>query len=475
MDGSRTILEMCGQLGLDAATLGPFALFLREMGWAKLFELPPIDRKGLNEALTVPDPTKPPSSIPVPSPREELFKRIEDAAAPTTSLDHLAKAIDDLGDLPSGPPPTAPEKPDTTGPAAMPHTPPWSPETSLEHTGDPEDYVVGPAEGPPEQVGRVIIAPEPGTEDGPPGRSIVIGDGPGEPDGAAEEPTKPAKAIKVAKAAKAPKPTKAPKTLKVRRRSGGKAAVLVIVALLGASALLAAWWVARTFGRRQPPFTLPLDDHPHEGAAPAKEPARPGGPAATKAPAPPVQEAPKPQAPPVQDAPKTQAPPVQEAPKAQAPPVQEAPKAQAPPVQEAPKTQTQTPARPQPDEPQLPAPDISAAARFAAISQGNASTAVEQGKAYRDRLPKSAWTIRLVVAEQRDTLRNCARALDGGGHDVFLMPLKMRNGRSCYQLFLGNFPTRLSAEAELKRLPEFLQKGSPTLMQVAEIVAEQQQ
>jgi septal ring-binding cell division protein DamX len=78
-----------------------------------------------------------------------------------------------------------------------------------------------------------------------------------------------------------------------------------------------------------------------------------------------------------------------------------------------------------------------------------------------------------VVAEQRDTLKNCARALGGGAHDVFLMPLKMRNGRVCYQLFLGNFPTRLSAEAELKRLPDLLQRQSPRLMQAAEIAAAQ--
>jgi len=77
MDGTHTILELSSEAAVEPMRTGAFALFLREMGWGKLYELPPLDRQAIDKALDVPDPTKPPESI--PSPRSMLFQVIEDA------------------------------------------------------------------------------------------------------------------------------------------------------------------------------------------------------------------------------------------------------------------------------------------------------------------------------------------------------------------------------------------------------------
>ena len=87
--------------------LGAFALFLREMGWARLHEMPPLDRQALDLALT-PEPE--PLSRPLaPAPEEEafpvtvpsLFTTIEEAARPTANLEHLSQSLDEE---PLGPP-----------------------------------------------------------------------------------------------------------------------------------------------------------------------------------------------------------------------------------------------------------------------------------------------------------------------------------------------------------------------------------
>jgi len=78
--------------------LGAFVLFLREMGWARLHELPPLDRRALELALDPPESTISPS-LPDP-PRNSLpslFEEIHASQAPTTNLEHLSESLDQLG------------------------------------------------------------------------------------------------------------------------------------------------------------------------------------------------------------------------------------------------------------------------------------------------------------------------------------------------------------------------------------------
>jgi hypothetical protein len=93
MDGTRTILELSSETAAEPMRTGAFALFLREIGWAKLYELPPLDRKALDKALAVPDPTKDPDAI---SPRSMLFTAIEEAGKQTVNLGDLSSMLDSI-------------------------------------------------------------------------------------------------------------------------------------------------------------------------------------------------------------------------------------------------------------------------------------------------------------------------------------------------------------------------------------------
>jgi len=100
LDGTHTLLELSRESLTEPLRLGAFALFLREMGWAKLHEMPPMDKQVLAEVLSgEPEPLSLP--LPPPPPPEEpietvpsLFSTIEDAARPTTNLEHLSLAFD---------------------------------------------------------------------------------------------------------------------------------------------------------------------------------------------------------------------------------------------------------------------------------------------------------------------------------------------------------------------------------------------
>lgn len=98
LDGTRTLLELARESGVEPLRFGSFALFLREMGWAKLHELPPLDRAAMDLALAQ-EPEPP--SLPLPEPTTQdlapsLFASIEAAAKPTTNLEHLSQALDAL-------------------------------------------------------------------------------------------------------------------------------------------------------------------------------------------------------------------------------------------------------------------------------------------------------------------------------------------------------------------------------------------
>ncbi len=114
-DGTHTLLELSREGLAEPLRLGAFALFLREMGWGRLHEMPPIARQALDLALT-PDPSTP--SEPLPEPTLEtvpsLFSTIEAAARPTTNLDHLSAALDALPD------PVLDEEPPLPAEAALP-------------------------------------------------------------------------------------------------------------------------------------------------------------------------------------------------------------------------------------------------------------------------------------------------------------------------------------------------------------------
>jgi hypothetical protein len=144
LDGSRTLMELSREAGVEPFRLGAFVLFLREMGWARLHELPPLDRRALELALDPPEPAITPA-LPEPeaAPQPSLFEEIHASQRPTTNLEHLSEALDQLGPedelddpFPADPVPQEPALPihheaegstEGDGPALQPEPAPASP------------------------------------------------------------------------------------------------------------------------------------------------------------------------------------------------------------------------------------------------------------------------------------------------------------------------------------------------------------
>ncbi len=112
LDGTHTLLELSREALAEALRLGAFALFLREMGWARLHEMPPLDRQALDLALAPElEPISPLLPEPPPETVPTLFSTIQEAGRPTTNLEHLSLSLDQ--ELPAGE--AAPQEPAGTG------------------------------------------------------------------------------------------------------------------------------------------------------------------------------------------------------------------------------------------------------------------------------------------------------------------------------------------------------------------------
>lgn len=404
LDGTHTLLELSREAGVEPLRLGAFALFLRELGWARLHELPPVDRGALDLALgPVSEPQLPALGLPeaaVEAGTPSLFATIQDASRPTTNLEHLSLALDSLDD----------PEPDEPLPSA------YDTASGLD--------VVPPAEvdafGFRVETGQAILAtpafplpeePEPEEDrDFPP---VTLGTITFPEELAIDTPPPP------------------PELPKVERK--------LMPWLLGGLALLAlagaAWWFRhRRAATRPKPAPSAVVKAPGL-AAPKLEPA--------KVEAPKV-EAPKPDP----------APTKVEAPKVEAV-KPEVPKAAAPKVEPKPETKV----------------DFSLGARLEALKRGDLELAIKQGAAHRKGLAASQWTLRLEIACQGETLRRAVEFFQPTQPDLFILPLTLRDGRTCYQVYWGRFGSKAEAEAQVGKLPGAFREGGnrPKAFQVSEL------
>lgn len=363
LDGTHTLLELSREALAEPLRLGAFALFLREMGWARLHEMPPVDRGVLDLALV---PEAEPLKGPLPDPPLDtipsLFSTIQAAAKPTTNLEHLSEAFDAL------PEPVAPSaEPERdasgftveTGQAILP-TPAFElPEPpALEDTRHPEVEV-------PILPGTLTSAAEP------------------LPPPPLEEPL-------------APRRSRLPIL--------GVSLGLVVAAALGYR------WMNRPVG----PAPAAVQPPPPSGDLPAP-PSRPQP--AEPAPAEPVR---------------------------------------VPAQAEPPKVEPSKAEPPKPDSAKVAATakvGTSVADRAGALRRGELDLAVRQGQQWRKELPAKHWTLRLEIACQGETVRKAVGLFPEKDPDLWVLPLSLRDGRGCYQVFFGHFPSKTAAEAHLKKLP----------------------
>ncbi len=460
LDGTHTLLELSREAAAEPMRVGAFALFLREMGWARLHEMPPLDRQALDLALTPePEPLSAPLPDPPldPTPQPSLFESIQEAARPTTNLEHLSLALDE--EVPPAPPGLA-------GLDALP---------DLEEAG-PEPSPEPPSAPAPEPLYLPDEVQVPGFQDAEP--TIRVESGHAQvPTPSVELPPLPEDALELTAPpvtlAAPPDPTAepdrepagetpAPPEEPEAPRSGARLYALVGIGL-AVLLLVGAFWVRR----RRHPAPKPLPGAPVQPAPEVK------GPAGPTIAVPPAQETPAQEAPAGEPA-AAEASPASEAPKAkEAPKGEEAPKAkEAPRGKEAPKAK---------EEPKGKgaAPETGKAAtvaeRLEALRRGDLGKAVAQGQQRVKGTPGGHWALRLEIACQGDTIRHVADLFKDGKPDLFLMPMTLRDGRACYQVLYGDFPSREAAEKEIRRLPPTFSadKNRPKAFKYAEIPAKQ--
>ena len=411
MDGTHTILELSSGSGVESMKIGAFAIFLREMGWGKLFELPPLDRKAITAALD-PDPTMPP-----PPP---LFDVIEEAGKVTTKLDQ--EPASGILDSAAGNAVPALELDQETEPEPLgfPEVP--------EMQGEPDEPLARqlgePSGAPP--IGKVLPLPAP--EEAPPEPPITISHE--DPYGGGYENEN----------YEQPKPKKKDKAEKMRgnkKKSRALPKLLFFMAVLAALAYaayhylpLARSYVLSLLKKGPPPDHLVLKPTEEDLPSPPHETSEAEQPSQT------AQTV------------------WGDEPPAQAPPVPMAPEEEAKPRQAA----------------ALVPSDITREARFGALANGNIVRALEQGGAFQATVPKYNWTIRLILACQLDGIQYCAQTL-GPSSELFLRPYRFRDGRQCYQLFVGRFLNKAAADAELGKITQALteRKVEPKVMQIGDI------
>src|SRR6185437_12183299 len=91
-------------------------------------------------------------------------------------------------------------------------------------------------------------------------------------------------------------------------------------------------------------------------------------------------------------------------------------------------------------QPSSAAQDGSPADRWAALERHDWERALKQGAAYRTSL-KEAWVLRLEVACQPDTLARVVSSFKAPA-DLFLVPMAMKDGRTCHQVCFGHFSSQ---------------------------------
>jgi hypothetical protein len=384
LGGGRTLLELARESGAEPLRVGAFALFLREMGWARLHELPPLDRSALDLALrTEPEPLAPPLPLPDDESKPTLIATIKAAERPTTNLEHLSASLDLIA--PEFPPVLEeselvpiPDEP------SIPAAAPWDIVTGHIEVPTPRMELPEPPEMRPD-----LPEEEPPLQIQPP--AALLEDAP-----SFEEP---------------PKKFRLP-------------------LVLGAAALLGLG-LAAGFGWKRYRAARPLPAKVADVKPPTPKAEPPPG-----VPKEPVKALPK--------EPETIKVEPSEAPKKEPAPVKAVP-AKAVPF----------------------APED----RLAALRGGDIKTALDQGARHLGTLAKADWTLRLEIACQGETLQKAARMLEAKQPDLFLRPMAMRDGRTCYQVFMGHFASKAAAEKAIPGLPAPFHAGGnkPRAFRVDEI------
>jgi hypothetical protein len=112
---------------------------------------------------------------------------------------------------------------------------------------------------------------------------------------------------------------------------------------------------------------------------------------------------------------------------------------------------------PEPVPPPVAAPGPQA--RWTALRDGKLEMALAQGREHLGGLPAGRWSLRLEIACKVETLQNAAEWMKAMSQDLFVVPMAMKDGSTCSQLFYGDFTSQAAAEAQIPKLPAQFREG----------------
>jgi septal ring-binding cell division protein DamX len=110
------------------------------------------------------------------------------------------------------------------------------------------------------------------------------------------------------------------------------------------------------------------------------------------------------------------------------------------------------------------------------MARGDLERAVRQGERRLRDIPSTHFTLRLEIACQGETIRRVTQMFKGARPDLYLLPMALRDGRGCFQVMLGDYPTRTTAEKAVRRLPASFRadRNPPKPFRVSELSRKQQ-
>ncbi len=435
INGRRTLLELSRDAAAEPVRLGAFVLFLREMGWGHLQDQPePTTQDLLELPLGDEDALVTPATFPAP---------IEDTPA-------LIPPIISLSEIPE-PPPEAEQRPSPAPALFHSIQAASSPTRDLDHLSSALDRIKESWNSEESQGAKASNVPvDPGfpSEEDEDDQALP-------PPAAADQVPVPytiesGQAIMPAPSIPVPLLRLPPEVEELPNPSFGEPRqeappsgnrwgfLLGLVLLVGIGIGVSYWWT-RHRTPSQPPHELVVPSVDSKGGSKSgvASPSQPPVPAES-IPAPEVQSAQGPTPEPSK-------------------PMKSLPAPVATPSAAAPKVMT---------APILPA---------STSGEGDMGKTYAQGKAHKTTLPRSTWTLRLEIACQKETVQNAAKLLDNAGIQHYSLPIKMKDGKICTQIFSGSYKSREEAEAHVKSLPAiFLSGGNkPRPFQVSEIPEKQ--
>lgn len=114
-----------------------------------------------------------------------------------------------------------------------------------------------------------------------------------------------------------------------------------------------------------------------------------------------------------------------------------------------------------PGSPPSRAPGTDLEARLQALAGGDLPQAHRQGEAYRRAQAPGSWTLRLETARRVETVKQAVGLFGEPKPDLWILPLRLRDGGIGSQVFLGAYRTRAEAERQIRTLPAlFLAHGN---------------